>query len=490
MNQRPVALLLALFLVGLPAAAPAVENSEEAERFFESRVRPLLVEHCYKCHSEETQKGGLRLDSRAAALQGARVAAIVIGKPDESLLVEAVRHQNGLAMPPDGKLHEIQIATLTQWIKAGAAWPGAEAAQASVTAPAINPLAPNDGELSQSLQLWLRADSFSVDDGEAVYVWPDRSGHGRDFSATKGVRVGGVGLPARFIRQSTLLKRPGVRFETGTGFASSPDNPIEIHGDAALTIMLVMNPQPQEPPPALEAVLAIGNPAYASDPGRPLAAMVQFNRGEDYSLRLAGGYNHDVSLGQGSFKPHYGRPILLTITKQPGPIRSTTRLFVNGEIAQKANGEPLEGPDEIPDLQHRADVGVILGKASDWAGSVRGDLGEVLVYNRALTDAQRLEVESFLAEKYGLLLKPQRDALPQVRFTAEEKAFWAYQSVNDAAPPAVRREDWGRSPIDRFVLHQLEASGLNPAPPGRQADAIAESHVRPDWTSAHARRDR
>ncbi len=61
----------------------------------------------------------------------------------------------------------------------------------------------------------------------------------------------------------------------------------------------------------------------------------------------------------------------------------------------------------------------------------------MLVYNRALTDAQRLDVESFLAEKYGLLLKPLRDALPQISFTAEEKAFWAYQPVSDVTQPAV-----------------------------------------------------
>ncbi len=113
MNRPSVALLLGLLLVGMPAAATAAENpaEAEAERFFESNVRPLLVERCFKCHSETKSKGGLRLDSRAAVLQGGETgAAIVVGKPDESLLVEAVRHQNGLAMPPDGKLSEVQIA--------------------------------------------------------------------------------------------------------------------------------------------------------------------------------------------------------------------------------------------------------------------------------------------------------------------------------------------------------------------------------------------
>jgi len=461
--------LVGQLLIGMPTAATAVENSAEAERFFESNVRPLLVDRCYKCHSETTTKGGLRLDSRAAFLKGGDTgAAIVVGKPDESLLVEAVRHQNGLAMPPDGKLSEVQIAALAEWIKAGAIWPGAATAVATAAASAtssIVPTPPNDGDFAKALQLWLRADSLVLVDGESVYTWPDQSGHGRDFSATKGVRVGGVGLPARFVRESTLRKRPGVRFETGTGLASSPDHPVEIRGDAALTMMLVMNLQPHEAQPPFDTVLGIGNPAYPGDPGRPLAALVQINQGEDHSLHFAGGFNHDASLGQSSFKPHYGKLILLTITKQPGPMRSTTRMFINGEAAQRPNDEPLEGTDGVPDIQHRTDIGAFLGKALNWAGSIQGDLGEVLVYNRALTDEERLNVESHLAEKFGLLLKPLQNATARAVFTAEEKAFWAYQPVKDVAPPVVRREDWIRSPIDRFVLQQLEGQGLGPAPP-------------------------
>ena len=419
-------------------------------------------------------------------------AAIVVGKPNESLLVEAVRQQNGLAMPPDGKLNEVQFAVLVEWIKAGAIWPGAATAVATAAAGAtipIVPTPPNDGELSKSLQLWLRADSLALDDGEPVYVWPDQSGHGRDVSATKGVRAGGVGLPARFVRESSLLKRPGVRFDTSTGLASSPDNPVAIRGDAALTIMLVMNLQPHEAQPPFDTVLGIGNPASVGDPGRPLAAMVQINRGEDHALHFAGGWNHDASLGQGSFKPLYGKPILLTITKQPGPMRSTTRMFVNEEPL-KTSGEPLEGTDGVPDIQHRTDVGAYLGRAFDWAGSIQGDLGEVLVYNRALTDRGAV----------GRRELPGREVRPDARaaakpgaravFTAEEKAFWAYQPVQDALPPAVRRDDWVKSPIDRFVLQQLEAKGLRPASPADKRTLLAAGHVRSDRPAADARRDR
>ena len=147
---------------------------------------------------EPCTRGGLRLDSREAVLKGGETGpAVVPGKPDESLLMHAVRHRDGLAMPPKGKLNESQIAALEQWIKAGAVWPGpaATAAAAGIAESSSTPIAPDEGELAKSLQLWLRADSLTLKDGDPVPVWPDQSGHGRDVSATKGVRPGGVGCP-------------------------------------------------------------------------------------------------------------------------------------------------------------------------------------------------------------------------------------------------------------------------------------------------------
>ncbi len=473
MTSKPIAALVLMTLVGWSLGVLAQDKPADADKFFESRVRPLLVERCHKCHAGTMIKGKLRLDSREALLKGGETGpAIVAGKPDESRLMKAVRHQDGLAMPPNGKLNETQIAALAEWIKSGAVWPGPMTAVATTAATPLSSIVstpPNDGELAKSLQLWLRADSLTHGDGEPVHVWPDQSGHGRDVSATKGVRVGGVGLPAKFVRESTLFKRPSVRFETSTGLASSPDRPVDIRGDAALTIVLVMNLQPHEAQPPYDGVLGIGNPAFPSDPGKPLAALVQINRSEDHALHFAGGWNHDASLGSGSFKLHYGKPILLTITKQPGAMRTTTRMFVNGEAVLRPKGEPLEGRDGVPDIQHRTDIGVYLGKTLSWAGSIQGDLGEVLIYNQALTDSQRLNVECHLADKFGLLFKPLQDSAPRAVFTAEEKSFWAYQPIKDFAPPNVKNESWIKSPIDRFVLQQLEAKGINPAP---QADKL------------------
>ena len=79
----------------------AADNDVE---FFESRIRPLLVEHCYECHSGKAKKtkGGLRLDSRAGWTKGGESGpAIVPGKPDDSLLIRGVRYwDKDFTMPP------------------------------------------------------------------------------------------------------------------------------------------------------------------------------------------------------------------------------------------------------------------------------------------------------------------------------------------------------------------------------------------------------
>ncbi len=105
--------------------APATDPAQI--EFFEKQVRPLLVEHCHKCHGSGKQKGGLRLDSRASLLQGGDTGpAITSGQSDESELIRAIRYDpDGYQMPPTGKLPDIAIATLTRWVELGAPWPDA-----------------------------------------------------------------------------------------------------------------------------------------------------------------------------------------------------------------------------------------------------------------------------------------------------------------------------------------------------------------------------
>jgi hypothetical protein len=120
-------LLPVLGLLLLPPALPAAEAPAEGIEFFEKKVRPILTQYCYRCHSRQAKKlrGGLRLDSRAAILKGGDSGpAIVAGQPDKSKLIEAVGYKNvELQMPPRDKLPESAIADLTAWVQMGAPWP-------------------------------------------------------------------------------------------------------------------------------------------------------------------------------------------------------------------------------------------------------------------------------------------------------------------------------------------------------------------------------
>ena len=103
--------------------------SSDAINFFEKKIRPLLAERCYECHSKNsgTIEAGLRLDSRNAMLSGGETGpAIVPGEPDQSLLIESIHYGGTYEMPPDSKLPAEEIKLLNEWVKMGAPWPTEE----------------------------------------------------------------------------------------------------------------------------------------------------------------------------------------------------------------------------------------------------------------------------------------------------------------------------------------------------------------------------
>jgi hypothetical protein len=117
----------ALFLTpSLRAAAPDPAGVE----FFEKKIRPVLVENCYSCHSTQAgkKKGGLTLDTQAALLKGGdNGTAIVPGKPDESLLLKALTHKGETKMPPKGKLSDSVLSDFRHWVELGAPDPRTQA---------------------------------------------------------------------------------------------------------------------------------------------------------------------------------------------------------------------------------------------------------------------------------------------------------------------------------------------------------------------------
>jgi hypothetical protein len=127
MRARYLTLAGVLHLGALASALalPATELTKEQLAFFESKVRPVLAENCYKCHSLEQgkAKGGLTLDTHAGVMKGGETGAVVTpGDPARSPLITAIKYLDpDLQMPPKGeKLKDDQIAALTEWVKMGA----------------------------------------------------------------------------------------------------------------------------------------------------------------------------------------------------------------------------------------------------------------------------------------------------------------------------------------------------------------------------------
>jgi mono/diheme cytochrome c family protein len=121
--MRAPALLALLLLPVLPAAT--ARAGEDGTALFEAKIRPVLVQHCYKCHSATARKikGDLLLDSRDGLRKGGESGpAIIPGEPDKSLLLKALRYQEH-EMPPNGKLPDSVIADFAAWIKQGAVDP-------------------------------------------------------------------------------------------------------------------------------------------------------------------------------------------------------------------------------------------------------------------------------------------------------------------------------------------------------------------------------
>jgi Protein of unknown function (DUF1553)/Protein of unknown function (DUF1549)/Planctomycete cytochrome C len=147
MLLRPSLLLLATVWA---ASAVRADDKPSADgvAFFEQKVRPLLVKHCYECHSAGAKKlrGALRLDTRADTRKGGETGpAVVPGDLAKSLLVKAVRHADeSLKMPPKAKLSAQEIADLEAWVKMGAPDPR--------TAVAAKPNEPTNGRDLWSLQ--------------------------------------------------------------------------------------------------------------------------------------------------------------------------------------------------------------------------------------------------------------------------------------------------------------------------------------------------
>jgi hypothetical protein len=269
--MSPPRTFLFLTAVLLPAGgALAADPTPQQLDQFERHVRPVLVEHCYSCHSSTAKKvkGGLRVDGRQFLLDGGdNGPAVVPGKPAESKLIEAVRYANtDLQMPPKGKLPDAAIRALEQWVKDGAAWP-AEAAKAA------------------------KADAFDLAKRKADHwAWAPLSpplrigegagGWGRQVDSFLRAKLTAKGLtPAPPADKLTLLRR--VTFAL-TGL---PPTPAEI---AAF--------QKDDSPQAFEKVVdrLLASPAFGERWGRHWLDLVRYaeSRGHEFEPDIPNAYQY------------------------------------------------------------------------------------------------------------------------------------------------------------------------------------------------------
>jgi mono/diheme cytochrome c family protein len=123
---KAIRLVIVFAAVALSSATAAGTKDAANSAFFETKIRPVLVQHCYECHAGKKTRGGLALDSRAGLLQGGdRGPAIVPGKADKSLLIRVIRHMPGEVKMPKkkAKLDDAVIADFVRWVNVGAPFP-------------------------------------------------------------------------------------------------------------------------------------------------------------------------------------------------------------------------------------------------------------------------------------------------------------------------------------------------------------------------------
>ena len=131
---RSVVKIVSLSVLSLLATVSVGLAQVADPDFFETTIRPLLSSHCFACHGVATQMAGLNLSTAETFFRGGASGAVVVkGEPESSRLIDVVRYQGPIKMPPSGKLKDQELADLIAWVKMGAPWPDAQ------TKPALVP---------------------------------------------------------------------------------------------------------------------------------------------------------------------------------------------------------------------------------------------------------------------------------------------------------------------------------------------------------------
>lgn len=245
--------------VAHPTAVRSPLGEEERAQFFTQQVRPILERKCVACHSGGSPQGGLRLTSREAILKGgASGPAVSLSKPDQSLLIAAIHHR-GRRMPPQGKLPQSQIDTLTRWVRIGLPWPGGEDASLEPEQlhrpPRVTP---------ETTKFW----SFQPVKRPAPPVVRNRAWVRTPIDAFVLQKLEAAGLSPNPPASKTVLIRRAYYDLTGL-----PPSPEEVRA-------FVSDPSPDAWPRLIDRLLA--SPRYGEKWGRHWLDLVRFAESNSY----------------------------------------------------------------------------------------------------------------------------------------------------------------------------------------------------------------
>lgn len=340
------------------AAGSPAQDDRDGIAFFETEIRPLLVERCYSCHSDDAPRvrGGLKLDSAEGLRLGGDLGpSLVPGDPENSLLIEAVRYDDELLkMPPSGKLTDHQIEQLVRWVEMGAPDPRTDSAPASPD--------PSRGD-SPDVDLW----SFRPPTEPALPEVSDPSWPRSDLDRFILAALDAEGMsPAPPADRRTLIRR--ATFDL-TGLPPTPGEIVDFLDDDA--------PDPEAFDRVIDRLLA--SPAYGERWGRHWLDVARYadSNGSDenvahghawrYRDYVVDAFNHDLPYDQFVVEQIAGDQ--LRQDEETGP--SHAQLIATGflSLGPKVLAEPdqqkmeMDIIDEQLDTLGRAFLGLTIGCA-------------------------------------------------------------------------------------------------------------------------------
>ena len=438
-----LALCLASGVVGLSTqTARAADPAPAATEFFEQKIRPLLLARCGDCHANGMAKGGLSLESGEAVLTGGDTGpSIVAGKPEESLLIEAISHTGDLKMPPKQKLSDAEIADLTAWVKSGAVWP-----QRRIAIPLSN-LFDDDGETSVGAAI-VTDQYAAVAEEHDLAIERVRHGWGARAEIAPGIEFDFANLGSDSTGFGQVVNDG---WNTAGGIQTRGEKRAENAGRAEDGIGMHAN------------MLITFNLAELRKAGG-----LEANQAFEFLCDRAG--LNDTVFGNTAASAH----VAVLVGRSSGDKRLISA-HVNGQAvatrsqegAYRCEGEKFE-PLHADGKYARFEV-AIPGDAA-WltlvtTGAADGTSPNSINSDHTVFSGARLE---FATGSAALARLGVPDTESTFSISDEQRNFWAFQKVQDPPQPAVQNAAWPRNSIDYFVLQRIEAAGLKPVGPAEK----------------------